>query len=167
MTLHSGVCTAITTRQPLSGLVRTPATTFPLPTLSQRNCARCSLGARHQGFRSRCSSPLMRPSFPVSCTLAGFYPSVYLGAPWWFLDSPDTMLRFRAAVTETAGFSRSSGFIDDTRAFCSMQPATMLHGGSRLGSALALGGRAPRLRERARQIIVDIVDAAPRRAFKL
>ena len=30
------------------------------------------------------------------------------------------MLRFRAAVTETAGFSRSSGFIDDTRAFCSI-----------------------------------------------
>ena len=50
--------------------------------------------------------------------LAGFYPSVYLGAPWWFLDAPDAMLRFRSAVTETAGFSRSSGFIDDTRAFC-------------------------------------------------
>ena len=41
--------------------------------------------------------------------LAGFYPSVYLGAPWWFLDAPDAMLRFRSAVTETAGFSRSSG----------------------------------------------------------
>ena len=52
--------------------------------------------------------------------LAGFYPSVYLGAPWWFLDAPDAMLRFRSAVTETAGFSRSSGFIDDTRAFCSI-----------------------------------------------
>src|SRR5699024_9204573 len=21
--------------------------------------------------------------------LAGFYPSVYIGAPWWFLDAPD------------------------------------------------------------------------------
>lgn len=52
--------------------------------------------------------------------LAGFYPSVYLGVPWWFLDAPEAMRRFRDAVTETAGFSRTSGFIDDTRAFCSI-----------------------------------------------
>ncbi|MGD1053945.1 MAG: glucuronate isomerase [Candidatus Dormibacteria bacterium] len=52
--------------------------------------------------------------------LAGFYPSVYLGAPWWFLDTPDAMLRFRAAVTDTAGFAKTSGFVDDTRAFCSL-----------------------------------------------
>ena len=52
--------------------------------------------------------------------LAGFYPSVYIGAPWWFLDAPDAILRYRAAVTETAGFYRSSGFIDDTRAFLSI-----------------------------------------------
>src|SRR5699024_5196427 len=52
--------------------------------------------------------------------LAGFYPSVYIGAPWWFLDAPDAMARFRSAVTETAGFSRGSGFIDDTRAFLSI-----------------------------------------------
>jgi glucuronate isomerase len=52
--------------------------------------------------------------------LAGFYPSVYLGVPWWFLDAPHAMRRFRAAVTETVGFSRTSGFVDDTRAFCSI-----------------------------------------------
>ena len=52
--------------------------------------------------------------------LAGFYPSVYLGAPWWFLDTPDALLRFRAAVTDTAGFAKTSGFVDDTRAFCSI-----------------------------------------------
>ncbi len=52
--------------------------------------------------------------------LAGFYPSVYVGAPWWFLDAPDAIHRFRSAVTETAGFSRTSGFIDDTRAYCSI-----------------------------------------------
>lgn len=52
--------------------------------------------------------------------LAGFYPAVYVGAPWWFIDAPDAIRRFRAAVTETAGFSRTSGFIDDTRAFCSI-----------------------------------------------
>lgn len=52
--------------------------------------------------------------------LAGFYPSVYIGAPWWFLDAPDAVRRWRCAVTDTSGFSRTSGFIDDTRAFCSI-----------------------------------------------
>jgi glucuronate isomerase len=52
--------------------------------------------------------------------LAGFYPAVYVGVPWWFLDAPDAILRFLSAVTETAGFSRTSGFVDDTRAFCSI-----------------------------------------------
>jgi glucuronate isomerase len=52
--------------------------------------------------------------------LAGFYPSVYVGVPWWFLDAPEAIRRFRADVMETAGFSRTSGFVDDTRAFCSI-----------------------------------------------
>ncbi len=52
--------------------------------------------------------------------LAGVYPALRLGAPWWFLDSPDAMRRFREAATETAGFSNTSGFVDDTRAFCSI-----------------------------------------------
>ena len=52
--------------------------------------------------------------------LAGFYPSVFAGAPWWFLDAPDAIRRFRAAIGETAGFSRTAGFVDDTRAFCTI-----------------------------------------------
>ena len=52
--------------------------------------------------------------------LAGFYPAIYVGVPWWFLDAPHAIRRFRAAVTETIGFSRTSGFVDDTRAFCSI-----------------------------------------------
>ena len=52
--------------------------------------------------------------------LAGFYPSVYAGAPWWFIDTPDAILRYRRAVTDSAGFTKTSGFIDDTRAFCSI-----------------------------------------------
>jgi glucuronate isomerase len=52
--------------------------------------------------------------------LAGFYPSVYLGVPWWFLDTPDTIVRFRQAVTDTVSFAKTSGFIDDTRAYCSI-----------------------------------------------
>ena len=52
--------------------------------------------------------------------LAGVYPALLLGAPWWFLDSPDGMRRFREAVTDTAGFANTSGFVDDTRAFFSI-----------------------------------------------
>ena len=52
--------------------------------------------------------------------LAGVYPAMRLGAPWWFLDSPHGMRRFREAVTETAGFYNTSGFVDDTRAFVSI-----------------------------------------------
>lgn len=52
--------------------------------------------------------------------LAGVYPGLKLGAPWWFLDAPDAMRRYREAVTETAGFFNTTGFVDDTRAFCSI-----------------------------------------------
>jgi glucuronate isomerase len=52
--------------------------------------------------------------------IAGTYPSVRLGAPWWFLDSPEGMRRFREYAVETAGFYNTSGFVDDTRAFASI-----------------------------------------------
>ncbi|WP_129336703.1 glucuronate isomerase [Cellulomonas endophytica] len=52
--------------------------------------------------------------------LAGVYPSVRLGAPWWFLDTMEGMRRFREAVTDTAGFYNTTGFVDDTRAFLSI-----------------------------------------------
>ncbi|SEQ44118.1 glucuronate isomerase [Microlunatus flavus] len=52
--------------------------------------------------------------------IAGTYPSVRLGAPWWFLDSPEGMRRFFETAVETAGFYNLSGFVDDTRAFASI-----------------------------------------------
>ena len=52
--------------------------------------------------------------------IAGTYPSVRLGAPWWFLDSPEGMRRFREFAVETAGFYNTSGFVDDTRAYASI-----------------------------------------------
>ena len=99
--------------------------------------------------------------------LAGFYPSVYIGAPWWFLDAPDAALRFRSAVTETAGFYRSSGFIDDTRAFLSI-PAR--HDMSRRMDASFLARLVAEERvsmPTARRIARDLVDAIPREVFKL
>jgi glucuronate isomerase len=52
--------------------------------------------------------------------LAGHYPALRLGPPWWFHDSPEGMARFREQATETAGFYNTVGFIDDTRAFLSI-----------------------------------------------
>ena len=52
--------------------------------------------------------------------LAGFYPRSTWACPGGSSTRPRAIRRFRAAVTETAGFSRTSGFIDDTRAFCSI-----------------------------------------------
>jgi len=99
--------------------------------------------------------------------LAGFYPSVYVGVPWWFLDAPDAMRRFRAAVAEIAGFSRTSGFIDDTRAFCSI-PAR--HDMSRRVDAgylarLVVEGRLEEAE--ALDTAVDLVTGRPNAVFKL
>ncbi|WEV41833.1 glucuronate isomerase [Bifidobacterium sp. ESL0682] len=52
--------------------------------------------------------------------LAGFYPSFYVGAPWWFIDSPEAISRYFRATVPYAGFTKLSGFIDDTRAICSI-----------------------------------------------
>jgi len=99
--------------------------------------------------------------------LAGFYPSVYIGAPWWFLDAPDTILRFRAAVTETAGFTRTSGFVDDTRAFCSIPARHDM--ARRLDAAFLarLVGEHRLDEDEALETIVGLVDESPRRAFRI
>ncbi|KAB0678833.1 glucuronate isomerase [Aureimonas leprariae] len=52
--------------------------------------------------------------------LAGHYPALRLGPPWWFFDSPEGMRRFRELTTETAGFYNTVGFNDDTRAYLSI-----------------------------------------------
>lgn len=52
--------------------------------------------------------------------MAGVYPALKLGPPWWFHDSAEGMRRFRETATETAGFYNTVGFNDDTRALCSI-----------------------------------------------
>lgn len=99
--------------------------------------------------------------------LAGFYRNMYVGVPWWFIDAPDAIRRFRRAVTESAGFHKTSGFIDDTRAFCSI-PAR--HDMSRRLDCVHLAelvvqhrlseDEAARI---ARELVVDI----PRKVFTL
>jgi glucuronate isomerase len=81
--------------------------------------------------------------------LAGHYPALLLGAPWWFHDSIEGMTRFRRATTETAGIENTAGFTDDTRAFCSI-PAR--HDLARRVDANYLGGLVARH-------VIDMTDA--------
>lgn len=52
--------------------------------------------------------------------LAGHYPAMRLGPPWWFNDSVNGMARYREQGMETAGLHNTAGFNDDTRAFPSI-----------------------------------------------
>jgi glucuronate isomerase len=99
--------------------------------------------------------------------LAGGYPAVLLGAPWWFLDSPEGMRRYREAVTETAGFYNTVGFTDDTRAFCSIP---VRHDVARRVDAAFLArlvaeGRLPL--DEAAETIVDLAYRLPKRVYRL
>jgi glucuronate isomerase len=93
--------------------------------------------------------------------IAGHYPAVRLGPPWWFHDSIEGMRRFREQTSETAGIYNTAGFNDDTRAFCSI-PAR--HDLARRMDANWLGRLVARhvidpcdAREMARALAVDLV----------
>ncbi|MFN7944521.1 MAG: glucuronate isomerase [Blastocatellia bacterium] len=81
--------------------------------------------------------------------LAGHYPAVKLGPPWWFHDSWNGMMRFRDQVMETAGLYNTVGFNDDTRAFPSI-PAR--HDLARRADANWLAGLVTRS-------VIDLSDA--------
>ena len=93
--------------------------------------------------------------------LAGHYPALRLGPPWWFHDSIEGMRRYREQVSETAGIYNTAGFNDDTRAFCSI-PAR--HDLARRMDANWIGGLVARhiiemdeAREIAQAVTVDLV----------
>lgn len=99
--------------------------------------------------------------------LAGFYPSVYVGPPWWFLDCPDAIKRWRKAQTEFGTFYKTCGFIDDTRAFMSI-PAR--HDVARRCDVshlaeLVVEGRLAM--DEAEQTAFDLTSTLPRKAFNI
>lgn len=99
--------------------------------------------------------------------LAGGYSAVFAGAPWWFLDSPEGMMRFREAIHETAGFYNTAGFVDDTRAFCSI-PAR--HDVARRIDAAFLARLVAEHRmteDEAGEVAVDLAYNLPRRIYGL
>jgi glucuronate isomerase len=111
---------------------------------------------------------LDEPSFSRELApLAGVYPALWLGPPWWFYDSPEGMRRFREMATETAGFYNTVGFNDDTRAFCSI-PAR--HDGARrvdcayLATLVATGRLAE---DEAFEVAHDLAHRLAKEAYKL
>lgn len=99
--------------------------------------------------------------------LAGHYPALKLGPPWWFHDSPEGMRRFRRRVTETAGFYNGTGFNDDTRALLSI-PAR--HDVARridcsFLAELVVDGQLEDWE--ASELAVDLAVAQARRAYRL
>lgn len=100
-------------------------------------------------------------------TLAGHYPTLKLGPPWWFHDSLNGMTRYFDQVMETAGLYNTAGFNDDTRAFCSI-PAR--HDVWRRASANWLAGLVVRHiidENDANEMIQDMVVNLAKRAYKL
>jgi len=100
-------------------------------------------------------------------TLAGHYPALRLGPPWWFFDSLNGMARYFNLVMETAGIYNTAGFNDDTRAFCSI-PAR--HDVWRRTSANWLAESVVRHIidiEDAREMIQELAVNLAKRAYKL
>ncbi len=99
--------------------------------------------------------------------LAGVYPALKLGPPWWFFDSPEGMMRFRELTTETAGFYNTVGFNDDTRAFCSIPSRHDM--ARRIDCAyLARLVRSGRLTERdGFEVAHDLAYSLARKAYRL
>ena len=99
--------------------------------------------------------------------MAGHYPCLKLGPPWWFYDSPEGMRRFREQTTEIAGFYNTVGFNDDTRGFLSI-PAR--HDVARRMDCNYLASLvdAHRLRiEDAHELALDLTYTLPKCAYRL
>ncbi len=99
--------------------------------------------------------------------LAGHYPCLRLGPPWWFHDSPEGMMRFREQATETAGFYNTVGFNDDTRAFLSI-PAR--HDLARRVDCAFLGRLVAEHRleeDEAFEVAHDLAYGLPKKAYRL
>ncbi len=99
--------------------------------------------------------------------LAGHYPCLKLGPPWWFHDSPEGMMRFREQATETAGFYNTAGFNDDTRAFLSI-PAR--HDVARRVDCAFLARMVAEHRmdeDEAAEVAFDLTNGLVRKAYKL
>jgi glucuronate isomerase len=99
--------------------------------------------------------------------LAGHYPALRLGPPWWFFDSWNGIQRYFENVVETAGIYNTAGFNDDTRAYPSIP---VRHDLWRRASADWLAGLAVRGivdEDDAAEMIVDMAYRLAKQTYKL
>jgi glucuronate isomerase len=99
--------------------------------------------------------------------LAGHYPAMRLGPPWWFHDSINGIRRYFDQMIETAGLYNTVGFNDDTRAYPSV-PAR--HDVWRRASANWIAGLVVQGMidmADAREMVVDSSYRLAKQAYKL
>lgn len=141
---------------------------FPAPT--SYTAALASLLSRfgaHPNFRAIAFTVDETTFSRELAPMASYYPGLWLGAPWWFLDSPDAMARFWAAITESAGFSKSAGFVDDTRAYCSIPARHDLARRAHCGFLARLVAEHRLTDDDAAELAVDFSYRLPKVAFRL
>jgi glucuronate isomerase len=99
--------------------------------------------------------------------LAGHYPALRLGPPWWFHDSPEGIDRFRRQVTETAGFANTVGFNDDARSLLSIPARHDMARRLDAGYLARLVAEHRLTEDEAMSVAVDLARDLARRAFKV
>lgn len=99
--------------------------------------------------------------------LAGHYPALRLGPPWWFHDSLNGIARYLDQVTETAGLQNMSGFNDDTRAYPSIPARHDLWRRTCANWVAGLQVRGVVDEEDAQAMIFDLAYGLAKRAYRL
>jgi glucuronate isomerase len=99
--------------------------------------------------------------------LAGHYPAVLLGCPWWFHDSPAGIDRFLDRVTETAGLYNLAGFVDDARALTALPARHDLWRRRTCGWLARKVSAGFLAEEEARMLASELAYGLVRRAYRL
>jgi glucuronate isomerase len=99
--------------------------------------------------------------------IAGHYPAVKLGPPWWFHDSLNGMQRYFDRIMETAGLHNTAGFNDDTRAFASIPARHDLWRRASADWAAGLVARGIVDLDDARGMCHDLAYGLVKRAYRL
>jgi len=99
--------------------------------------------------------------------LAGHYPAVRIGPPWWFFDSPNGIRRYFENIVETAGLGNTAGFNDDTRAFCSIPSRHDVWRRVSADWVAELVARKIVSKASAREMMADLAGNLARRTYQL
>ncbi|MCB1016955.1 MAG: glucuronate isomerase [Acidimicrobiales bacterium] len=99
--------------------------------------------------------------------MAGHYPALRLGPPWWFHDSPEGIRRFRRRTTETAGFANTVGFNDDARSLLTIPARHDVARRLDAGFLAELVAEHRMEEDEAHAVAADLADGLARSAFRV